>query len=76
MWDTTFMWHPAGAARQYEAAGSRTSFEKRWNAHQKHTAQEPQEVSDALQFLIEVLRDEEKARWLQRFDPTGVTRVR
>jgi hypothetical protein len=60
---TTYMWHPAGEARQYEAAGSRTSFRQRWYSETAHFyRQEP--VSDALQLMLDGMTHEQKARWL------------
>jgi hypothetical protein len=60
---TTYMWRPAGEARKYEAAGSRTSFRERWYSKTAHwQRQEP--VADAfLQLMLDVLTDEQKARW-------------
>ena len=61
---TKNMWHPAGDARQYRAAGSRTSFNERWNPHTLHSFQAQQPISDALELMIHVLTDEQKLRWL------------
>jgi hypothetical protein len=64
---TTNMWHPAGEARQYEAAGSRTSFKDRWNQPASHSLHSKESVSDALQMMLDVLTDEQKV--LYSFEP-------
>jgi len=65
---TPNLWHPAGAARQYEAAGSRTSFNEKWNPHTAHACDDQEPISDALQLMIDVLTDAQKERWLYSFD--------
>ena len=60
----TTMWHPAGAARQYEAAGSRTSYSDRWDPSVAHPFHTHGPVSDALQLMLALLTDEQKVRWL------------
>ena len=56
------MWQPANEARQYEAAGSRTSFSERWNPHNPHSFHVQKQNSDALQLLLNVLTCEQKRR--------------
>ncbi len=58
----TNMWQPAIEARQYEAAGSRTSFSERWNPHNPHSFHVQKQNSDALRLLLNVLTYEQKAR--------------
>jgi len=65
---TPNLWHPAGAARQYEAAGSRTAFIEKWNPTTMHSCCDQEQTSDALQLMIDVLTDEQKTRWLYNFD--------
>jgi hypothetical protein len=67
---TTNMWHPAGEARQYEAAGSRTSFNERWNAD-AHCFEPSEALVDPLQLMIEVSTDEQKSRWHYSFEPAA-----
>jgi hypothetical protein len=58
------MWHPASEARQYEATGSRTSFKDRWNLHGTRASHRQAPVSDALQLMLKILTDDQKALWL------------
>ena len=67
MLTTNYMWHPAGEARQYEAAGSRIAFHDRWSDDEKHPVQK-EELLDALQTMIDVLTDEQKSKWLGEFE--------
>jgi len=67
---TTNLWHPAGEARQYEAAGSRTSYNEKWNPHTPYSFT-TKPISDAVHLMIEVLTDEQKERWLDSFDPAA-----
>jgi len=60
----TYLWHPAGGARQYEAAGSRTSFKQKRNPDRAHLFHAPPPASDALKLMLDALTDEQKARWL------------
>ncbi len=68
---TTNMWHPAGEARQYEAAGSRISFNERWNPHTAYVFKTQEPTSNTLQLMIAVLTDEQKTRWLYCFKPAA-----
>ena len=58
------MWHPASEAKQYEASGSRTSFKDRWNLDGARLFHNRAPVSDALRMMLEILTDDQKARWL------------
>jgi hypothetical protein len=64
------MWHPAGGARQYEAAGSRTSYSDKWHTNDRHAFTRP--LSEALHLMIETLNDQEKVRWLNGFEASAV----
>jgi len=68
---TTNMWHPAGDARQYEAAGSRTAFSARWNSHTEYSFHTQGTISDALQRMLDVLTNEQKVRWINSFTPAA-----
>jgi hypothetical protein len=59
----TNLWHPSGAARQYEAAGSRTSFYRRWDPSVVHAVATHGTNSNALQLMLDVMTDEQKLRW-------------
>jgi len=60
----TNMWHPAGAARRYQAAGSRTTFNEMWAPYIAHSLHTDRPMSEALQRIIVTLTDEQKLRWL------------
>jgi hypothetical protein len=68
---TTNMWHPAGNARQYEAAGSRAAFSERWNSHTEYSFHNQRTISDALQRMLDVLTDEQKVPWINSFTPAA-----
>jgi hypothetical protein len=65
------LWHPAGTARQYEAAGSRSSFSEKWNPQTPHSFDFVESTLDALRLLIDVLTDDQKECWLYSVDPAA-----
>ncbi len=66
---TTFMWHPAGEARQYEASGSRTSYSDKWHTNDRQVFTRP--LSEALHLMIDALNDQDKVRWLNGFEASA-----
>jgi hypothetical protein len=45
---TINMWHPVSEARQYEAAGSRTSFNEKWNQPASHSLNTEESVPEKI----------------------------
>ena len=73
---TTFMWHPAGEARQYEAAGSRTSYSQKWNPAYVHNDKSQSHPSEALLLMLDALCDKAKVRWLDEFETSATVNER